>query len=470
MATDDEPKHWYNTAHRVLEELGLVSLYNSTTDVKILCTQRFIRLFAYGSSTLVLVAYLRELGISQTHIGLFMTLTLTGDIVISFLLALFADGVGRRAVLALGATLMVGSGLVFATFGNYWILLAAAIFGVISPGGNEIGPFRGLEESIIAHVTDPERRSDVYAWYSLFGTAGAAFGILTCGWVTHYMRVSLHMDVVDVYRRVFYGYAILGLLKLVAAIVLSSDVEIHHEPQPVPAADNDEQTPLIPGNNSQQSTSETAPKKQLRARISHESVPIVVCLCALFALDSFASGLAPLSWITYFFKSHYHIEEGKLGSIFFVTSIIAAASMIVASSLAKRFGNVRTMVFTHLPSAIFLALIPIPDEVHLSVLFLTLRACTQSMDVAPRSAFLAAIVLPQERTVVTGLINVAKTGAQSLGPLITGLLADSDYFWVSFIMAGTLKASYDLGFLALFKNHERVEARRNRQDHEAAEE
>jgi hypothetical protein len=102
------------------------------------------------------------------------------------------------------------------------------------------------------------------------------------------------MDVVDVYRRVFYGYAILGLLKLVAAIVLSSDVEIHHEPQPVPAADNDEQTPLIPGNNSQQSTSETAPKKQLRARISHESVPIVVCLCALFALDSFASGLAPL--------------------------------------------------------------------------------------------------------------------------------------------------------------------------------
>lgn len=129
MATD-EP----NATHRVLEELGLISLYNSTADVKILCTQRFIRLFAYGSSTLVLVAYLRELGISQTQIGLFMTLTLAGDVVISFLLALFADGLGRRAVLALGAILMVGSGLVFATFSNYWILLAAAIFGVISPG------------------------------------------------------------------------------------------------------------------------------------------------------------------------------------------------------------------------------------------------------------------------------------------------------------------------------------------------
>ncbi|KAF4461885.1 multidrug resistance [Fusarium albosuccineum] len=104
--------------------------------------------------------------------------------------------------------------------------------------------------------------------------------------------------------------------------------------------------------------------------------------------------------------------------------------MLIASSLAKQFGNVR------------------------------------SMDVAPRSAFLAAIVLPQERTVVIGLINVAKTTALSLGPLITGLLADSNFFWVSFIMAGALKASYDLGFLGLFKNHERVEARRSHQDQE----
>lgn len=161
--------------------------------------------------------------------------------------------------------------------------------------GNEIGPFRGLEESIIAHVTDPEKRSDVYAWYSLFGTAGGAFGILTCGWVTHYMRVSLQLDVVDVYRGVFYGYAVLGLAKLVAALVLSSAVEIHHEPQqPESAASNDEETPLIPDLNPQQATSQAAPTKQLRARISRESIPIVVCLCALFGLDSFASGLAPL--------------------------------------------------------------------------------------------------------------------------------------------------------------------------------
>jgi MFS family permease len=163
--------------------------------------------------------------------------------------------------------------------------------------------------------------------------------------------------------------------------------------------------------------------------------------------------------MTYFFHSHYNLAEGVLGSVFFVTSVISAASMLVAVSLARRIGNVRTMVFTHLPSAVFLALIPIPNNVYLSLAFLALRSCTQSMDVAPRSAFVAAIVLPQERTAVMGIVNVGNTMASSLGPLITGVLADQRLFWASFVCAGGLKACYDLGLLALFKNYERERER-----------
>lgn len=118
---------------RVLDEFGIVSLYRSTIDTKLLCFQRFVRLFAYGGSTLILVAYLAALGIPDTKIGLFMTLTLAGDVVISFFLTLVADGLGRKTTLALGAALMAGSGVVFGLSGNYWVLLAAAIFGVISP-------------------------------------------------------------------------------------------------------------------------------------------------------------------------------------------------------------------------------------------------------------------------------------------------------------------------------------------------
>jgi len=116
-----------------LNELGLITMWRSPRDVKLLCAQRFVRLFAYGGSTLILASYLSAIGISDDRIGLFMTLTLVGDVVISFFLTLFADAMGRKAVLSLGSLLMAGSGIVFAMTGNYWILLAAAVFGVISP-------------------------------------------------------------------------------------------------------------------------------------------------------------------------------------------------------------------------------------------------------------------------------------------------------------------------------------------------
>jgi predicted MFS family arabinose efflux permease len=118
---------------RLATELGVFSIVQSSTDTKILCVQRFVRLFAYGASTLILALYLSSLDITDARIGLFMTLTLLGDVVISFVLTLFADGLGRRRTLLLGSGLMTASGAVFAFSGNYWILVAASIFGVISP-------------------------------------------------------------------------------------------------------------------------------------------------------------------------------------------------------------------------------------------------------------------------------------------------------------------------------------------------
>lgn len=174
------------------------------------------------------------------------------------------------------------------------------------------------------------------------------------------------------------------------------------------------------------------------------------------------------SWVTNFFKRKFHLSEGYLGSLFFTTSLISAASVLVAASIAKRIGNVKTMVFTHLPSAIALALIGIPSSFPWAAFFVILRSCTQSMDVAPRSAFLAAIVLPNERTAIMGAINVVKTSAQSLGPLITGVLAGHNLFWVAFIMAGSLKATYDLGMLAVFAGHRsREEQEEETQEEEA---
>ena len=161
---------------RLVNELGLVSLYRSNRDVYLLLLTRFLRMFAYGSSTLILALFFAELGHSDTMIGLFMTLTLAGDVLISLALTFVADALGRRNILILGSLLMTLSGSVFATVANYWMLLLAAVVGVISPSGNEIGPFKAVEESTIAQLSDASVRSDIFAWYVVTGTLGTSFG------------------------------------------------------------------------------------------------------------------------------------------------------------------------------------------------------------------------------------------------------------------------------------------------------
>ncbi len=184
----------------------------------------------------------------------------------------------------------------------------------------------------------------------------------------------------------------------------------------------------------------------------------------LFALDNLGSSIAPLSWTTNYFKSRFELPENYLGSLFCPTSIIQALSVLVAASLARRIGNVKTMVFTHLPSSITLALLGFPSSLPIAMALLIFRASTQSMDSAPRSAFLAAILLPGERTAVMGAINVVKTAAQSIGPVITGALVEKNLFWVAFLIAGSMKAVYDVCLLGVFANHQTRDEREARRE------
>ncbi|EQB55940.1 major facilitator superfamily transporter [Colletotrichum gloeosporioides Cg-14] len=437
---------------RGFAESGLQSLCRCHKDVKLICLQRFVRMFAYGATTLHLVAYLEVLGFSATRIGLFMALTLVGDTCISLVLTSCADGVGRRLVLALGAALMVASGVAFGLCDSFWMLLAAAVFGVISPGGNEIGPFRAVEESIVAHLTTADDRSDVYAWYSLVGAAGTAVGAMASGWTAQSLTSNSGWSNEAAYRAVFYGYSTLGVFKLALVLLLSRDSEAEPE-----AHDEDETTPILGAERAESQVETAGWRRKLLPGIQKSSFPVVIPLCLLFALDSFASSLTPQSWIAFFFRWKFDMDNGLLGSMFFVCSFLAVVTTLVASSLAKRIGNLNTMVFTHLPSAVFTALLPFPQSVNAAIVFLILRALTQSMDVAPRAAFVAGILKPKERTTVMGLVNVLKTAAQSVGPLGVGVLVDRNLFWVAFVSAGCLKVVYDLGLMVCFRKSERRE-------------
>jgi MFS family permease len=157
--------------------------------------------------------------------------------------------------------------------------------------------------------------------------------------------------------------------------------------------------------------------------------------------------------VAYFFHFKFGLLEGELGSLFFTTGLLSAASSIIAASLSKRIGLVQTMVFTHLPSAIALALIPLPTSLTWAIIFLVVRSSLASMDIAPKAAFISTVVLPGERTAIMGFIAVVRTFSQSCGPVVTGVLAQAGKFWITFVVAGTLKAAYDIGLLALFKSH-----------------
>ncbi len=337
--------------------------------------------------------------------------------------------------------------------------------------GNEIGPFRAIEESTLAQLTPSEIRSDIFAWCTLIGTAGTACGTIICGWVVQKCQSLDGWTATRSYRLIFGAYAVLGMLKLVLALMLSEKCEAEHEKHERHEAmemgaveaeglfsdgeeeeDGSAETPAQPPSKpAPLPNRQAAPqKKSIWPQISPESLTILLQVCLLFAVDSLASGLIPASWIIYFFNRKFALTEGALGTLFFTTNLVSSLSNLVASSIAKRIGLVRTMVFTHLPSAICLALIPLPDSVALAMTILILRASTQSMDQAPRQAFLAAAVLPGERTAVMGVVNVVKTLSQSGGPVVTGWLAGRGRFWVAFVVAGGLKASYDLGMLWLF--------------------
>ncbi|KAI5207710.1 MFS general substrate transporter [Aureobasidium subglaciale] len=434
---------------KIKDELGIDTLLAAPRDVYIILLTRTLRMFAYGSSTLILALHLSSLDNSDTLIGIFMSLTLIGDVLISLLLTFVADSLGRRKILLVGSVTMALSGVVFATQTKFWILLLAAVVGVISPSGNEIGPFRAVEESTLAHLIPAAQRSDVFAWYVVVGTFGTSVGALLGGWLVTGLGAE-GGNTLGSYRFIFWLYALIGCVKSGLTFLLSDACELERVVQKQSAeVGNAEEAETFLG----QSQSNQAPKPSSKwafSQISPSSRATLLKLSGLFSIDSLASGMASISLTTYFLSEKFGSAPSSLGTIMAFASLMSSIGNIAASSVSKRIGFIHTMVFTHLPSAIFLAMMPAPNSLALTVFFIVARATLASMDQAPKSAFLSAVVQPSERTAVMGALNTVKTAAQSAGPLLTGVLAQNKHFGVAFVMAGIMKAGYDLGLLYWF--------------------
>ena len=450
------------TMRGILQEIGFYNLVNSHKDVYVIILLRMLRLVGFGATSLIIALYLRELSFDDEYIGLFMTLTFIGDLVSSFLLALVADQIGRRNVLVISSVAMVLTGVVFSIIENRIVLTVAAVIGILTPSGGEVGPFRSIEQSSIASLVPAEHRSDIYSWYTFLGAFCAALGSVLCGKLVDWAQLSLDYSLLDSYKLAFGGYTVLAVILVILSCTISSGIEVGIEvPTTGVATESGEESPDAAGELARLLPESAQPKKKsftisnLFPKLRRSIVDIVVKLSLLFALDSFASSLVSMSWQSYYIKQKFHISASVLGSVFFATGIVSAFTSLLSTSFTKRLGPVVTMVATHLPASILLALVPLPSSLYVTMAILVIRASTQSMDVAPKHVFLATLVPDSQRTAVFGWVNVVKTLAQVIGPSVVGVLSQHGVLWVSFIIAGSLKATYDLGILGTFLAYNR---------------
>ncbi len=387
-------------------------------DVRLLFITRVVRMFAYGFLSLVLVLYLAAAGLSEERIGLLLTMTLVGDTLLSLWITTSADWVGRKWMLLAGAGLMVLGGAVFAATGNFWLLLLAATIGVISPSGNEVGPFLAIEQAALAQVVAPQRRTLTLAWYNLAGSLGTAMGALLCGLLVQSLQAH-EVGPLDSYRVVLLAYAGAGVLLATLFLRLSRAAEA-----PTPA----------PG--------EAVPPRRLLGL--HRSRGTVMRLSMLFALDAFGGGFVLQSIIAFWFHARFGADPATLGGIFFGANLLAAVSALAAAALARRVGLLNTMVFTHVPSNILLILVPLMPTLPLAVAVLLARFAISQMDVPARQSYTAAVVSEDERSAAAGVTGVARTAGAALAPVFAGpLLARPGLAGMPFLVAGLLKLLYD---------------------------
>jgi MFS family permease len=358
-------------------------------------------------------------------VGVLLTLTLVGDAVISLWLTTTADRYGRRRTLVIGAALMIGAGVAFVLTRNPILLALAAIVGVISPSGNEIGPFLSIEQAALSQLVRDDRRTHIFAWYNLVGSFATATGALCAGVIAQTLQNS-GWTAIDSYRAILTGYALIGVLLLVAFGGLSPAVE--------PPRQRVEQPPkLFLG--------------------LHKSRSIVFRLSALFALDAFAGGFVVQSIVAFWFSVRFAADIDTIGAIFFAANILAGVSALLAARIAARFGLINTMVFTHIPSNILLMLVPLMPTLPLAVLVMLVRFSISQMDVPTRQSYTMAVVAPDERSAAAGVTGIARSVGAAAAPALSGaLLAGSMTFGAPFFIAGALKIVYDLLLYRSFKH------------------
>lgn len=387
------------------------------------------RNFAYGLVSVEIGLVWRARGLSPATVGSLFALTLLAGGGSSALAGLWAHRIGRRQLLVfLGAAMAAGGVVLALTVRPVWLCLAAAA-GSFSPTGKDVGGMLPIDQAVLAQTVRGERRTEAYAHYNLLASAAGAAGSLAAGGIPLLARWGLGPAAAE--RAALLVYAALGAAVAATYAGLTSEAEV---PRQIIRT-----TPARSG--------------------LHRSRGIVLRLTALFGVDALAGGLVVQGIVAVWLHDRFGAGLAFLGPLFFLTNLAAAASFLAAAPLARRFGLLNTMVFTHLPSNVLLLLVAFAPSLPLAAGLLVARSLLSQLDVPTRQAYTMELVRPEERAAAAGVTASVRGLASAVSPSIAGWAMARAAAGLPFLLAGTLKAGYDLALYAVFRRVPRPEIR-----------
>jgi MFS family permease len=378
-----------------------------------------VRSFAFGLSAVALGLYLHELALEPEAIGAVLSAALVGTTLLTLLVALRGDRIGRRRLLVAGALLMMLALLIPLVGPDPALLALIGLTGMVAVNSSDSTGLQTIDQALLPDSVPPRQRTAAFALYGLTSTAAAAAGGFAVGPL---VAIGEALDLAGParYTPAFVVYALAGVVAVLLALRLDQRADL--------SAPAHGRLPL------------------------HRSRPAVAQLSLLFGLDSFASGLVVQSFLAFWFASRFGLGPAEVGILFGAANVLSAASYPASAWLAARLGLIRTMVFTHIPANLLLIAMALVSPVELAAGLFLLRATMASMDVPARQSYLMSIVAADERTAAAGFTNLAKNIAQTAGPVVAGALLLPLGLGLPLIACGALKTTYDLALFALFRS------------------
>ena len=385
-------------------------------DIALLYIARGVRGFGDGFAIIILPAYLSAIGFSSGEIGLIVSASLLGTALLTLAVGFIAPRHDLRNFLLGGAILMACTGVAFPSVDLLAVIAIIAFVGTINPSTGDLRVLVPLEHAMLAQGVSDHARTRTFARYSLIGALSMATGSLAAALPDFMTAVGI--DKTSAFKIMFYVYAMLGLL--CAALYWR-----------LPHARMDEARPSAP----------LGPSRN-----------VVFKLAALFSLDAFAGGFVVQSLLALWLFTRFDMSLTEASIFFFWTSTLSAFSYPVAAWLSKRFGLINTMVFTHIPSSIFLIASAFSPNLILVLALLLVRAALSQMDVPTRTSYVMAVVTPGERTAAASITAVPRSLASSLSPALAGVLLAMPFSGLPLVVCGVLKIAYDLALLFSFQH------------------